>query len=120
MTFDRTLLYATGGVAFGEVKTTDTLCVFGCLAAVGFSSVSAATTRTGWTAGVGVEHAFDANWSLKLEYLYVDLGKFNTSIPACAVCAPNPTDVTMTHRYTDNIVRAGINYRFGGPVVARY
>jgi outer membrane immunogenic protein len=123
VTFDRTLLYATGGVAFGEVKTTDTFCVLGCAAPFlpgAFSSVSTSTTRTGWTAGVGVEHAFDTNWSLKLEYLYVDLGKFNTNIPACPACAPLLTDITMTHRYTDNIVRAGINYRFGGPVVARY
>ena len=69
--FDRTLLYATGGVAFGELKTTDTFCGFGCLPAFvalgAFSSVSASTTRTGWTAGVGVEHAIANNWSVKVE-----------------------------------------------------
>jgi outer membrane immunogenic protein len=125
VTFDRTLLYVTGGAAFGEVKTTDTFCAFGCLPLFlpgAFSSVSASTTRVGWTAGVGLEHAITNNWSLKLEYLYVDLGSFSTSIPPCPLClgVPIASDVTVNHRYSDNIVRVGINYRFGGPVVARY
>jgi outer membrane immunogenic protein len=50
--------------------------------------------------------------SAKLEYLYVDLGKAHLFdiIPT----------VPETVSFNTNIVRAGINYRFGGPVVAKY
>jgi len=60
-----TLLYATGGLAMGGVEN-DTN-VFG-----GYSDHS---TRTGWTAGGGVEYMFDPHWTAKAEALYVDLGK---------------------------------------------
>lgn len=123
MTFDRLLVYATGGVAFGEVKTTDTFCVAGCPAVPDvFSAVSASTTRVGWTAGAGLEYALGSNWSIKAEYLYVDLGSFDTTIPACALCVAQnlASEVVVHHKYTDNIARFGVNYRFGGPVVARY
>ena len=61
------------------------------------------------------------NWTAKLEYLYVDLGttsgSFVTTIPALG-------GGVLTHNYssriTDNIVRVGLNYKFGGPVVAKY
>ena len=30
------------------------------------------------------------------------------------------SDITVRHRYKENIARVGLNYRFGGPVVAKY
>jgi len=113
--FDRSLIYVTGGVAFGELKTTDT---------TGFpllyiDTTTATTHRTGWTLGAGAEHAFNNNWSVKAEYLYVDLGTVNVAL-ACTVGCALPNDHVVHHRYTDNIGRIGLNYRFGGPVVARY
>jgi outer membrane immunogenic protein len=66
----------------------------------------------GWTAGAGVEAQFAGNWSVKLEYLYVDLGKHNIYY-----VEPNiPEQVG----FTANLIRVGVNYRFGGPVVAKY
>jgi outer membrane immunogenic protein len=116
VTFDRVLLYATGGVAVGEIKTTDTFCSFGCIVAPPgtLASVSGTTTRTGWTAGGGLEYGITNNWSLRAEYLYVDLGSFNTNIPPCPFCAANAVtnNVVVTHKFTDNIGRLGINYRF--------
>src|SRR6185312_14587303 len=69
------LLYGTGGLAYGETKssftTTDLTggCVpNGTLCATGASS----GVSTGWTAGAGAEAMLAPNWSAKVEYLYVD------------------------------------------------
>jgi outer membrane immunogenic protein len=112
------LFYGTGGLAFGEIKTTGTMSGF-TPAGVAVGSVgSNSTTRAGWTAGVGVEGKITQNWSAKLEYLYIDLGRFGsgpfTLAPLSAISA------NVSSRFTDHILRAGINYQFGGPVVARY
>ena len=89
-------------------------------------------TRVGWTVGAGAEVAIDRNWSVKIEYLYMDLGSFGGSSSATVVTnalntpAPAFNTVTTTTttgfntRFTDNIVRVGFNYRFGGPVIAKY
>jgi outer membrane immunogenic protein len=115
--FDRTLFYVTGGLAVGTVKTSDS---FGHFGGAIVTSTFDTTTREGWTVGAGAEYAFSNNWSAKVEYLYVDLGSFNTVIPGTV--AGNPDVVTVHHKYTDNIARVGLNYKFGwgGPVVARY
>lgn len=108
------LFYATGGLAYGEVKTTETI---GAAAAV-FSN---SDTRVGYTVGAGVEGVIGGNWTAKLEYLWVDLGRtsgaFTTTIPALGggVLTSN-----YSSRITDNILRVGVNYKFGGPVVAKY
>jgi outer membrane immunogenic protein len=122
---DRVLLYVTGGLAVGEVKstagvttTTSTALSFGT--PPGPTSVSAlagsSSTQAGWTIGAGVEGAIGGNWTAKLEYLYVDLGTVNNTFAGIAPFAPLAT----SSHVTDNIVRAGINYRFAGPVVAKY
>jgi outer membrane immunogenic protein len=120
---ERLLLYATGGLAYGELSATAPLV-----------PLSWGSTRAGWTVGAGAEAALDRNWSVKLEYLYMDLGNVGSS-GATATTAVNQlntpqqgfktiTTTTLTSafrtKFTDNIVRVGVNYRFGGPVVARY
>jgi outer membrane immunogenic protein len=59
------------------------------------------------------------NWSVKAEYLYVDLG---TQSFSSLYTDRQPAVFTVTHKdsLTTNIVRLGVNYRFGGPVVAKY
>ena len=64
------LLYVTGGWAFADVSTSVTQTTGG-----GSVSMSSDDIKTGYTLGGGVEWAFAPNWSLKTEYLYVDLGK---------------------------------------------
>jgi outer membrane immunogenic protein len=114
--FDRVLLFATGGVAFGTVKTVDTL---GTAGGAAVSTTNTTANRTGWTAGAGAEFAVTDNWLLKVEYLYVDLGTFDAGI-ACLVACVAANDTVVHHKYTDNMVRVGINYKFGGPIYARY
>jgi outer membrane immunogenic protein len=88
------LPYLTGGAAFAGLKATN-----------GVIGTSAAKTQTGWTLGGGVEYALLPNWSVKLEYLYADLGKFDCGT-ACSATVPDDVD------FKANIVRAGLNYRF--------
>lgn len=90
--FDRWLPYLTGGVAYGDIRADQ---------ANGASS----TTKTGWTAGGGVEYGIDRNWSAKLEYLHVDLG--TATFMGAASGTP-----TLRVPITDDIVRAGLNYRW--------
>ena len=88
------LLYATGGAAFTRARI--------------FSGNGVVDgpwdIATGWTAGAGIEGAIDRNWSWKVEYLYANFGHF-ADAPAVA-----PTFASDNHF---NIVRAGLNYRFG-------
>ena len=90
--WDRVLFYGTGGGAFGNVQA----------GAIGGPFDTA--TQTGWTAGVGVEGAFAQNWTAKIEYLYVDLGNL-----ACTAAGCGPGNAVNV---TENIVRAGVNYKF--------
>jgi outer membrane immunogenic protein len=117
------LLYATGGLAFGQVRSAT---------AVSFTSTTDAyagstdTTRAGWTAGAGGEWMFAPNWSVKAEYLFVDLGTVGyNNVCITAVCAPftPPPSYQTDLRVRENIARIGVNYHFnwgGGPVVAKY
>jgi outer membrane immunogenic protein len=120
---ERVLIYATGGLAFGEVSATAPLI-----------PLSWGSTRAGWTVGAGAEAAIDNNWSVKLEYLYMDLGTIGSSgasattvttalnTPSRSLSTVTTTTLTSVFntRFTDNILRVGVNYRFGGPVVAKY
>jgi outer membrane immunogenic protein len=91
--FDRFLPYVTGGLAFGDIKASTP----------GFAGGS--STRTGWTAGAGLEFALAGNWTAKVEYLYVDLGSFNCGLN-CGAFTPDNVS------FKTNILRAGLNFRF--------
>ncbi len=110
---DRWFFYGTGGWAGARETFTQNL-VFGPATLSLPGSVT--SDRSGWTAGVGVEYAFAGNWTAKLEYLYVDLGTLSfTNV------TPNGSVYTHNNRLEENIVRAGINYKFGpAAVVAKY
>jgi len=100
--WDRVLFYATGGAAFGDLQA----------AAGGFPFASA--TQTGWTVGGGIEWAFAPNWTAKIEYLYVDLGNFTCPFASCgAINAAGTVTASDTVTLTENIIRAGINFKFG-------
>ncbi|WP_249147363.1 outer membrane protein [Bradyrhizobium jicamae] len=86
--FNNVLFYATGGLAFGELRGE----TFG---------MSESHTNAGFTVGAGAEMGFAPNWSAKIEYLYVDLGNSNFAITGGAA-----------NGYSFSLVRAGINYHF--------
>lgn len=102
------LAYATGGFAYGSIKSDLTLAIPS--SANVFSSSS---TKVGWTVGAGFEKMMGGNWSAKLEYLYVDLGtvsnSFATTIPALG---GGFIGFNSSSKITDNILRVGLNYKF--------
>jgi outer membrane immunogenic protein len=110
------LLYGTGGLAYGYVAdnvSVNTVPPFSTTH--GFSN----STRVGWAAGAGIEWAVAPGWSVKGEYLRVDLGT-RTDRQTFAVSATDFLDYRFKHAY--DIVRVGLNYKlnWGGPVVAKY
>jgi outer membrane immunogenic protein len=88
------LPFVTGGAAIANLKATSP---FG----------DASKTQVGWTAGAGLEYAMWSNWSVKVEYLYADLGSFD-----CASACSGLLGASDNVSFNANIVRAGLNYRF--------
>ena len=121
---DRLLLFGTGGLAYGHTSFTTSINsdVNGtptCAPAPGGFCGAGQITKwsAGWTLGGGFEYALGSNWSAKAEYLFYDLGTISHTFADPA----QPAQLLGTSvRLNGNIVRAGINYKFGGPVVARY
>ena len=113
------LIYGTGGLAYGEIKARTSFNDPSAGLGPEVFAGSASARRTGWTAGAGVEWGITPNWSVGFEYLYVDLGSL--SVTETQVSGPvDGTTFTSVSRFRDNIARVSVNYRFGGPVVARY
>jgi outer membrane immunogenic protein len=75
---DNVLLYATGGLAYGSLRTTTTgsnISPFNCDGGhIYCATGSTSGISVGWTVGGGIEYAFARNWTVKAEYLYLDLG----------------------------------------------
>jgi outer membrane immunogenic protein len=112
------LLYGTGGLAYGKVglSGTSTSTVSATIAdgnnAPPFTTVTAkgfaaSAVNLGWTAGAGIEGALANNWTWKAEYLHMDLG----SVSVTGIAATGAT-FTASSKFTDDIVRVGLNYRF--------
>jgi outer membrane immunogenic protein len=118
--WDRTLLYAKGGVAFvgNSYSFNDTCNTGGC--GGGLLVLGHSDTQTTYAVGAGIEYAFTPNWSLKGEYLF--LGTQKTYTQSGPTLTPG-TPTTFTNSNTDpnvHTVKIGVNYRWGGPVVAKY
>jgi outer membrane immunogenic protein len=94
------LIYGKGGVAWADFE--------GTFAVPGVFSVSNSETRTGWTAGAGIEYAFLPNLSGKIEYQYYDFGSETYDFSPVAPAAPFDVDNNI------HTIKAGLNWRFGG------
>jgi outer membrane immunogenic protein len=106
------LLYVTGGVAIGEVKTGNAFICPTCgppASTEATTTNSNNTTRAGGTVGGGVEWMVAPHWSIKAEYLYADLGRTNSTITY--TYGPTST-LTSSVRNSYNIARAGVNWHF--------
>jgi outer membrane immunogenic protein len=118
------LLYGTGGLAYGQVRSS-AISVFPPPGSIDTYAGSISDTRVGWTAGAGGEWLIGNGWSIKAEYLFVDLGSVSYANPCvsppgiCALVSPPPAyQTTVTTR--EHVARIGVNYHFGAPVVAKY
>jgi outer membrane immunogenic protein len=114
--FQNLLLYGTGGLAYGHVKSSTTISETGCVLIFCTSAAgagSASSTRAGWAAGAGAEWAINEYWSLKTEYLYADLGKLTyTNGPVSFAPFGSIVNTTTTAHFNNQMVRIGFNHRF--------
>ena len=121
------MVYAKGGAAWardryqfnGQVLTsacgvvaivTSPQCVVGNSFVTPFN-FGASETRVGWTVGAGVEWAWWENWSVKLEYDYLDFGSRTVTFNDPLLGAAN---ISVSQRISE--VKLGVNYRFGSPL----
>jgi outer membrane immunogenic protein len=117
------LIYGTGGLAYGDAKSSTTIFqqpvgpgVVGVNVPYG-SAGSFSQTRAGWTAGAGVEWMFMPHWTAKVEYLHYDLGSVSyspgtlTSLTTAGAVFYSLTSQSST-KFDGDIVRAGLNYKF--------
>lgn len=106
--FGNVLPYVTGGLAVGDLHGAE-----GGGAGTAFGSGS--STVAGWTVGGGLEWMFMPHWSIKAEYLHVDLG--NHDIFTDTLIAPSgTTNVAKSEKFDANLFRVGLNYHFGSAV----
>ena len=121
-----TLLYATGGFAYGGVRDRLNQAVTSSNAggATAYDSASSGTTATGYVVGGGFETAITPTWSFKAEYQYIDLGSTLLSTATAdgdlpytcpgGTCSDNGSASTkFNHIY--NTVRVGLNYKVNQP-----
>ncbi len=95
--FDRTLLYLTGGLAYGGLNA---------------NWWHGTTSNTGWTLGGGIEYAFTDNWTARIEGLYVDLNSGNHTATHTRNGVLGTYTVSGTSGEGGGIVRAAVNYKF--------
>ena len=97
---DRWLFYTKGGLAVASIENQA-----GAIAGGGIDVTDLTDsdeTRLGWTVGLGAEYAFQPNWSMKIEYLYMDFGKDNSG---------NIDSDTFRHENDIHTFKVGVNYR---------
>ena len=116
----QTLAYVTGGLAVTRLNFSQSYAdnINWGASAGGSLTTSASKTRAGWVIGGGVEQGLGSHWSLKAEYLYVRFNGLNDN-STLTHAYPGGTDFANFSNNIDhlssNIVRVGLNYRFGRP-----
>jgi outer membrane immunogenic protein len=112
------LLYGTGGLAYGGVKSSVSISQVHLGADTsGSTAASFSETRTGWTAGAGLEWLFMPNWSAKAEYLYYDLGDVSYNAGLLRAAFNNgfvryAVSPEVSSRFDGHVIRVGVNRHF--------
>lgn len=110
------LLYVKGGAAV----TSDRFRTVGTLTGVAVTN-SVDDTRWGGVVGVGVEYGFAPNWSAAIEYDHLFMQDKSYVLTNNGIAGPAGTLFSNQRIRQDvDLVTVRVNYRWGGPVVARY
>jgi outer membrane immunogenic protein len=104
------LLYVKGGAAVTDNKYSNVFTATGVV----FNTSS--DTRWGGTVGAGIEVGFAPNWSVAVEYDHLFMGTPNIVFPASAIAVSRADNI----RQDVDIATVRVNYRWGGPVIAKY
>jgi outer membrane immunogenic protein len=112
--------YITGGLAVADLKYgfnyTDVFFAAGCPCAAAFSQ-----TKLGGAVGAGLAWKLSSNWSLRGEYLYIAFEDLNASSRLVGgPIDPGTANFSHTAKFSESIARVSLDYRFGGPLVAKY
>lgn len=117
---DRILIYGTGGLAFGNAdlsaQASATASVVGLPIFSGNWNGNKNSTSVGFAVGAGVEYAITNNWTMRVEYLYYNLGAASVvtnGISALILSPAGPSPIAVSQKTTidGNIVRFAINYK---------
>ena len=108
--WDRTLVYATGGLAYADIE--NSAAFFGPAGQLQFAGRNRCT-EAGYTVGAGIEHAFGSNWTVKGEYLYYDFRDETVNVAVVPGGGGGGTGYNSRFENDGHIVRAGLNYKFG-------
>jgi outer membrane immunogenic protein len=116
------LLYGTGGLAYGGVSGNAAISAAESDGNPPYPPVSAATgfsgTRTGWTAGAGIEWMLAPHWIVRGEYLHYDLGSVTTGFTLTQVnlfaggVPWGAATYSSTAKFDGDIVRGAVSYKF--------
>jgi outer membrane immunogenic protein len=104
------LVFFTGGLAVSDVKVSNSFFDRNGVVVGAQGGSTSSRTKLGYTLGGGFEFAVSGPWSIKAEYLYVDLGKSTVASSIGFVGLTNPFDTSVD--LTANVGRIGINYSF--------
>jgi len=110
--FNRLLAYGTGGFAYGS-RSTDSVTYTNSVPGVTYAVFQGSSNNVGWTAGGGLEYAFTNNWSVRAEYLYVDLNSNRTLVPVSVIGTPATGFSFSESTGRFNVARVGLDYKFG-------
>jgi outer membrane immunogenic protein len=120
---DKWLLYVTGGAAWARIDSSE----WNILNPIP-TALLQTDTRTGWTVGAGIEYAVGWGWSVRSEYLYIDIPSYTTFTGAGTLNGPfviNPVThnfagppTNLSTRLNNNVWRFGLTYKFGNYAAA--
>jgi outer membrane immunogenic protein len=108
--WNNALLYVKGGAAVTNNRYTSVL------TAIGLQVYDTSELRWGGAIGAGIEYGFAPNWSVAVEYDHLFMGKREVAWPATPLAVSRTDDISQS--VDIGLVR--VNYRFGGPIVAKY
>jgi len=109
--WNNVLWYVKGGAAVTDDKYSG---IFG-----GVVIDTASETRWGGAVGTGLEFGFAPNWSVGVEYDHLFMGNRNVTF-GVSIAPALLTTRTDNIRQDVDMGTVRVNYRFGGPVVAKY
>jgi outer membrane immunogenic protein len=113
---DRWLFFVSGGAAWTKIDSSQFQVNGPATNIYQFSS----DRRSGWTVGAGVDYAppiLKGNWTVRVEYLYVRIDDYTTSLAQITGSLPTATNffhINQSTRLDDHVVRFGLAYKFGG------